>query len=213
MTAPAPAAPKPKFRGLLHLIAFVMSLFTGPILVAIAEPSKRAGTIAFVVAMTLLFGTSALYHRPNWSPGVRGWLRKLDHTMILVLIGGTFTPLALLIGTRWSRAMLIVVWAGAIVGLIIQFLPLRVPKHVAVIPYLLLGWLGLTLLPATLTRVGGVPLALVIAGGVVYSFGAIVYARRSPNPRPYVFGYHEIFHAAVVVAAYLHYSAIAVAVS
>lgn len=204
--------PKPRLRGKFHLGAFFVSLVTGPILIAVSN-SSRVGAAVFSVAMTSLFGVSALYHTPDWKPKVRKWLRKLDHSMIFVLIAGTATPFALIIGTTWASTVLIILWSSALLGALITLLPISAPKPVIVIPYLALGWLGITLLPQGYSRVGLAPGILLGLGGVLYTLGAIAYARRSPNPKPTVFGYHEIFHLATVVASYLHYAAIAVALA
>lgn len=204
---------KPKLRGTIHEIAFFVSLLTGPILIVVSRPDTRFGTVVFAVAMSGLFGASALYHKPDWKPTIRKWLRRLDHTMILVMIVGTFTPIAIALGTTWSTAALIVAWSGVVLGSSLQLLPISMPKPVVVVPYLALGWFGLSLLPATAANLGIADVVLIVLGGAAYTFGAIVYARQSPNPSPAVFGYHEIFHAATVVAAYLHYAAIASAIS
>lgn len=206
-------AEKPKLRGVIHEISFFVSLATGPLLVILAQAGTRVSATVYSFAMSALFGVSALYHRPNWKPAIRKWMRKLDHTMILVLIAGTFTPIAILVDTRLSRILLLVVWSAVLLGACLQLLPVSAPKPVSVIPYLTLGWLGLTLLPQTITRVGIAFPILLGAGGVLYTLGAIAYARRSPNPKPGVFGYHEVFHACVTAAAYCHWTGIVFALS
>ncbi len=203
---------KPKLRGVIHEVSFFVSLVTGPILVALAQAGSRLATAVYSVTLSALFGVSALYHRPMWRPNIRKWLRKVDHTMILFLVAGTFTPVAIVVGTPLSRSLLVVVWCGALLGACLQFLPLSVPKPVAVIPYLALGWFGLSLLPIAWRELGAPAPILLIIGGVLYSLGAVAYARRSPNPRPGVFGYHEVFHAFVTAAAAIHYTAIALVV-
>lgn len=201
-------------RGLLHEIAFFVSLLTGPILVIISRTSDRLGTGIYSVALSGMFGMSALYHRPDWRPAVRKWLRKLDHSMILVLIAGTFTPIALALHRNGlARVGLLIVWLVALGGTLLQMLPLSMPKPLVVIPYLALGWFGASLFPGAMRDFGvGSPL-LLLAGGVLYTIGAIAYARKSPNPKPGIFGYHEVFHAFVIAAAACHYAAIAVAVA
>jgi hemolysin III len=204
---------KPKLRGVLHEIAFYVSLVTGPVLVLLARTGTHVWAALYSLAMTALFGVSALYHRPTWRPAIRRWLGRLDHTMIVVFTAATFTPIAGAIDTNWARMVLVLVWGGALLSICLQFLPLNMPKSVTVIPYLALGWLGVSLLPQSWSRIGvSVPL-LLFAGGALYTIGAIVYARRSPDPRPAVFGYHEVFHAFVVAAAYVHFGAVAVAVA
>jgi hemolysin III len=167
----------------------------------------------YSVAMTGLFGFSALYHRPTWRPAIRKWLGRLDHSMIVVFTAATFTPIALATGTPWARTVLLISWGGALVAVCLQFLPFNLPKPVAVIPYLALGWLGVMLFPESWSHLGVAPPVLLLTGGLLYTVGAIIYARRSPDPKPAVFGYHEIFHALVVAAAYFHYGAVASAVA
>ncbi|MGH2710479.1 MAG: PAQR family membrane homeostasis protein TrhA [Actinomycetota bacterium] len=204
---------KPRFRGVLHEIAFFVSLVTGPILILISRAGSHLGTAVYSLAMSGLFGFSALYHRPNWPPKVRRWLARVDHTMITVFTAATFTPIVIAIDTPWSRTVLLISWGGALLAMCIQFLPVKVPKPVAVIPYLALGWLGITLFPESWSHLGAAPPVLLFVGGALYTIGALVYARRKPDPKPAVFGYHEIFHALVVAAAYFHYGAVASAVA
>ena len=204
---------KPKLRGVLHEIAFYVSLVTGPILILVARAGNVIATVVYSLAMTALFGFSALYHRPTWTPTIRRWLGRVDHSMIVVFTAATFTPIAAAIDTPWARTVLWIAWIGAFLAVVLQFLPIKAPKPVAVIPYLALGWLGITLFPESWTRIGPVVPILMLLGGLAYTLGAIAYARRSPNPRPAIFGYHEVFHAFVVAAAYLHYGAVATAVA
>jgi hemolysin III len=212
-TADSLAPVKPKLRGVLHQIAFYVSLVTGPTLVAMARSGVKTAAAVFSLAMTGLFGVSALYHRVHWRATIRRWMGRLDHTMIYIFIAGSFTPIALTAETRWSRIVLVIAWSAAVLGVLIGLLPISTPKSVAVIPYLAMGWLGVTLFPGIFQRAGWAPTFLLLLGGVAYTVGAIIYARRRPDPRPAVFGYHEIFHALVVGGAYLHYGAIAVTVA
>lgn len=213
MKANEPAlVPKPKLRGVLHEIAFFASLATGPVLVAITQAGTRVASAVYSVAMSALFGISALYHRGNWRPAVRRWLRRLDHSMILVFIAATFTPIAVALGTGWSRIVLVIVWSGALVGVGFRLLPMVSPK-LAVIPYLVLGWFSLSLIPEGIHQKGvGIPVLLLL-GGALFTVGAITYARRSPDPNPRVFGYHELFHALVVGGVFVHYGAVALTVA
>lgn len=203
---------KPKLRGVIHEIFFFVSLATGAVLVALSDASHRVGTIVYSVTLSALFGVSALYHRPDWRPEIRKWLRKLDHTMILFLIAGTFTPIAVVLGTTLAKIVLVIVWSGAFLGAFGQLLPISTPKAVTVIPYLAMGWIGLSILPQSFVVLGATVPVLLIVGGIFYTLGAIAYARRRPNPLPGVFGYHEVFHSFVVIAAYCHYAGILTAV-
>lgn len=202
---------KPKLRGLLHLVAFVVTLAAAPILIAAARPQRRVDAVIYSLALGGLFATSAAYHRPDWGPVARRWMRKLDHSMIYVLIAGTYTPM---LGTvSRGSSSLRTMWILAVVGIVTALAPMKLPKPVTIIPYIALGWFGVIGLPTIFERLGASVLALILAGGVLYTIGAIAYARRSPNPVPGVLGYHEVFHALVVLAAACHFVAVAIAVS
>jgi hemolysin III len=202
---------KPRLRGVLHQWAFVCSLVTGTVLIAMA-PSARAAAAAAIYAgsVAALFGTSALYHRVTWaSQNARRWMRRLDHSMIFLLIAGTYTPFAVLAleGTL-ATVILVVVWAGALGGIVLKLVWIDAPKPVVAVIYVVLGWVAVAALPALLDGLGPVSTALVVAGGLLYTAGAVVYALHRPDPIPSVFGYHEVFHALVIAAAALQYTAI-----
>jgi hemolysin III len=157
-----------------------------------------------------LFGASALYHRITWRPATRRWMRRLDHSMIFVLIAGTYTPFGLLVlhGTL-ATVVLGIVWFGALAGVVMKLAWVDAPKWLMSVIYLALGWVGAATIPQMLSRAGVGAVVLLAAGGLLYSAGAVVYALRRPDPRPKVFGYHEIFHVLVIAAAAAHYAAIA----
>jgi hemolysin III len=211
--APMPTRTKPLLRGVSHEIAAGVAL-AGLVALVWVAPGPRARTAALVYGMSLvaLFSVSALYHRPMWGARALLWMRRLDHSAIFLLIAGTFTPLCLLLGDARAHTMLAVVWAGAGVGILRALLWPKAPRALATALYLLLGWAALPLVPAMYRALGLVPLALLAAGGLLYSVGAIIYAIRRPDPFPRVFGYHEVFHALVVAAAGLHYAVAAGAV-
>jgi hemolysin III len=203
---------KPRLRGVSHQWAFFVSLATGIALV-LAAPSGRPRLAALVYALAVpaLFGTSALYHRVTWaSVAARRWMRRLDHSMIFVLIAGTYTPFALLVlhGTL-ATVIFVVVWAGAAGGIVLKLLWIDAPKPVVAAVYVLLGWVAIAAFPGLLGELGILGTALVGAGGLLYTVGAVVYALGRPNPLPGVFGYHEVFHALVIVAAALQYAVVA----
>jgi hemolysin III len=206
---------KPKLRGVSHQWAFVVSIFTGAVLVLLA-PNGEAAMAAGIYALSVmaLFGTSALYHRINWrSLSARRWMRRLDHSMIFVLIAGTYTPFALLaLDGTLATAILIVVWSGALAGVVLQLCWVDAPRLLSAIVYIAMGWVALVAYPEMVDKVGITGTALVTAGGILYSVGAIIYATKRPNPAPRVFGYHEIFHALVIAAAALHYAVVALIV-
>jgi hemolysin III len=203
---------KPRLRGVSHQWAFFVSVVLGAVLVLLApagQPRLAAAIYAFSVAG--LFGASALYHRVNWtSLSARRWMRRLDHSMIFVLIAGTYTPFALLVldGTL-ATAILIVVWTGAASGIVLKLCWIDAPKWLIALTYVLLGWVAVAAFPDMISRLGVTPTLLVAVGGVLYTLGAVVYALRRPDPAPQVFGYHEVFHALVIAAASLQYAVIA----
>lgn len=204
---------KPRLRGVLHEAAFAVSLVTGTVLILQAE-GALAVTAASVYAasVALLFGTSAAYHRGSWSPRGRAIMSRLDHSMIFVLIAGTYTPFSLLLldgRTRW--VVFCSVWGGALGGIVARNARRRPPQFVFVGLYLVLGWVAVVVLPALLREGGPVVLVLLLVGGVFYSVGALVYAFRRPNPSPRWFGFHEVFHALTIAAFAAHYIAVSFA--
>jgi hemolysin III len=206
------AAVKPKLRGVSHEWAFFVSLVLGARLIVAAKTPKATLAVAiYAVSLSALLGTSALYHRVNWTrPNVRRWMRRLDHSMIFFLIAGTYTPFALLVlSGPLADAILVVVWIGAIAGAVVEMVWIEHPKWVAALIYLSLGWVAVISFPELWDSMGTIGTLLVAAGGVLYTAGAVVYATQRPNPNPRVFGYHEVFHALVILAAAAHFAAVA----
>jgi hemolysin III len=210
-----PAGPvKPKLRGVSHQYAFFVSLGCGVVLILAASDGRaRLAASIYAVAVSALLGTSALYHRVTWRPNARRWMRRLDHSMIFVMIAGTYTPVALLaLKGSLASAILIVLWTGALAGVVFKLLWIDAPKWLLAAIYVALGLVSAAVfgeLPAAIGWLGVVGLA---SGGLLYVVGAIVYASGRPNPWPKVFGYHEVFHALVLAAAALQYAVIAFAV-
>lgn len=207
----APSA-KPRLRGVLHQWACVCSVPLGGLLVMAAATTRaRIAVTVYAVSLVALFGVSALYHRVNWrSPATRRWMRRLDHSMIFVLIAGTYTPFGLLaVHGSLSTAILIAVWMGAVGGAAFNLVWITAPKWMLVAVYLALGWIALAAYPQLAATLGLGGLALVDLGGLLYTAGAVVYAIQRPDPAPEVFGYHEVFHLFVIVAAALQYAVIA----
>ncbi|MGB9376185.1 MAG: hemolysin III family protein [Mycobacteriales bacterium] len=201
-------AARPTWRGHLHQWAFVVSIVTGIVLVSTAS-GARVVTAIYACTVTLLFGTSALYHRVTWSVRMHMLMKRLDHSMIFILIAGTYTPFAVLALPRHTATILLtVVWSGAVLGIGLRMLWLRAPRWVYVPLYIALGCVALVLVPQIVHFGGVVTFVLVAAGGAAYIAGAVVYAIRRPDPLPRVFGYHEIFHACTLVAAVCHYTAV-----
>jgi hemolysin III len=211
-TAEAIAAVKPKLRGVSHEWAFFISLVFGAALIFFAKTPKATLAVAvYAVSLSALLGTSALYHRVNWTrPNVRAWMRRLDHTMIFFLIAGTYTPFALLVmHGALATAILIAVWVGAIAGAIVEMVWIGHPKWVSAITYLAIGWVAAIAFPQLWDALGPAAALMLVGGGLLYTAGAVIYAIQRPNPVPAVFGYHEVFHAFVIAAALVHFSVIA----
>jgi hemolysin III len=204
---------KPRLRGWLHAYAAVISVVSGASLIAVAA-ALRGGTAGAVTSIyaatvTLLFGTSALYHRRAWSPNARMVMKRLDHSMIFVFIAGTYTPLAVLtLPTGSMIAVLAAVWGGAAVGVGLQLFWPSHPRWISAPCYLALGWVAVFVFPDLLHTGGVTAFVLIAVGGLIYTYGAIVYAMKRPNPAPATFGFHEVFHLCTLVAATCHYVAI-----
>ncbi len=203
---------KPRMRGVLHQWAFFASLGLGLVLVLSASGGREVVAAAiYAGSVAALLGTSATYHRVNWArERAHRWMRRLDHSMIFVLIAGTYTPFGLLVlDGGLATAILIAVWSGAAAGIVLQLAWIDAPTWLSALVYVLLGWVAVAAFPALLSELGVFATVLVAAGGLLYTMGAVVYALRRPDPAPAVFGYHEIFHTLVIVAAALQYAVIA----
>jgi hemolysin III len=165
-----------------------------------------------VYSLTILglFGVSALYHRRNWlSLRGRTLMKRLDHSMIFVFIAGTYTPFAVLaLPGATGTIVLSVVWGGALLGVALKMAWPHAPRWLGVPIYIALGWVAVFVLPDLLHHAGIASFVLLLAGGALYTAGAVFYGTKWPNPWPKVFGYHEFFHAATVLAAICHYIAI-----
>jgi hemolysin III len=202
---------RPRLRGVFHQYAFFASLVLGLALVlGSSGASERAAAAVFATALATMFGVSALYHRITWRPGVRRWMRRLDHAAIYLLIAGTYTPFCLLaLSGAWRWTVLPLVWGGALVAITLKLAWVDAPKWVAAAAGIALGWVGILALPQLWEHAGVTGVLLLTVGGVLYTGGAIVYARGRPDPVPAVFGYHEVFHALVIAAAACQYAAVA----
>ncbi len=204
---------KPRLRGVSHEWAFFVSLVAGGALVVAADPGRTRIAIAiYALSLSALLGVSALYHRVDWKrPTARRWMRRLDHSMIFVLIAGTVTPfLWLVLDGRFADALLVAVWVGALAGIVVELIWIEAPKWVTALIYIAVGWIGALAFPSIVSDAGIGAGALIALGGVLYTAGAIIYARQRPDPNPEVFGYHEIFHVLVIAAATAHFVAVAI---
>jgi len=204
-------AEKPALRGVLHAVAFVISCVVGAAFVAAAPAAHSLAAAVFATSASVMLGTSALYHLVTWSPARRLWMRRADHAGVFLLIAGTYTPVAVIsLHGAWRTTVLGVVWSGAAVATLAKTCWVRSPKWLSVAIGIALGWVGVVALPQLERSEGLTPIVLLSAGGVAYTAGALVYARRRPDPLPRVFGYHELFHALTIVALACQYVAVAV---
>jgi len=206
----AAARVKPRLRGVFHELGFYAAVCVGVVLVLTAEAGRaRVSAAVFSACVAACFGASALYHRPTWPPNVRAWLARLDHGGVYLLIAGTYAPFGLLVmSTAWAVPVLSVVWGGALVAILLKFVWVQAPKWLSAIIGIGLGWVAVAAFPQLL-KVQPLGILLVIAGGLLYTAGAVVYARRRPDPVPQVFGYHELFHVLTLGGVTCHYAAIA----
>ena len=200
----------PSLRGVSHAAAFVLAVAAAVVLLVLADGTRATvAVVVYGVALVALFGGSALYHR--W-PGPRRFkplLRRIDHSTIFVFIAASYTPVALIVmdgPTAW--VLLVGGWAGAIAGVVFSLGWIDAPRPLVAGSYLALGCLAVIAVPQLVSALDAVPVVLFAAGGILYSAGAVVYARKRPNPWPRTFGFHEVFHALVILAAAAHYVAL-----
>ena len=212
---PAPEGPvKPRLRGWIHFWSFFASVATGATLIALAASTVSAraalATALYSASVSGLFGISALYHRRSWANRRTAyWINRLDHSMIFVFIAGSYTPFATLaMPSDTGTLVLVVVWVGGVAGVTMKLAWPRAPRWLGVPIYLALGWVAVFVMADLLRAAGPAPLVLLVVGGALYSVGALVYTLKWPDPWPRTFGFHELFHAATVLAAICHYVAV-----
>ncbi|MFK4789476.1 hemolysin III family protein [Microbacterium sp. ZW T5_56] len=199
---------KPTWRGWIHAGTFPVTIIAGIVLISVAQgaPAKWA-SVVFMATSMLLFGNSALYHRFNWKPKTKMVLKRIDHANILLLIAGTYTPLAVLaLPPEKGLLLLILVWSGTVLGILFRVFWIDAPRWLYVLIYLLLGWAAMMYI-VDLLKANVAMMVLVVVGGLLYSGGAVVYALKKPNPWPGRFGFHEIFHVCTVLAFLCHWTA------
>jgi len=204
----AAAEVKPSWRGWIHAGTFPVAIAAGIVLIALAQgaPAKWAAAV-FMATSLLLFGNSALYHRFNWGPTTKAVLKRIDHANILLLIAGTYTPLATLaLPPEKGLVLLIVVWSGTVLGILFRVFWINAPRWLYVALYLALGWAAVMYM-VDLVQANVAMMVLVCVGGLLYTVGAIIYAMKRPNPWPGHFGFHEIFHVCTVLAFLCHWTA------
>ena len=213
LAAAAVAYAKPRLRGWLHLVTSPLALASGLVLIVLAPTAPAtAAAAAYAATAVVLFSTSAIYHRGNWSPGVEQWLKRFDHANIFLLIAGTYTPFAVLALKGDTRvAVLATVWSLAILGALFRVLWVQAPRWLYTPMYIGLGWAAAFVVPQLLHGEGVTAFILMSVGGFCYTAGGVVYALRRPNPSPRWFGFHEVFHALTVGAFILQYVAVSIA--
>ncbi|MGH2973152.1 MAG: PAQR family membrane homeostasis protein TrhA [Gaiellaceae bacterium] len=204
-------AERPRLRGVLHQVGFVVACLVGVALVADLEGKRLVAAGAFAASAIAMLGASALYHRVTWrSATARMRMRRVDHAGIYVLIAGTYTPVGLLsLHGTLQHVVLAIVWSGAAAAILTKVFWVRAPKWLSAVFGITLGWVGVAAMPQLAHSAGAAAVVLLSAGGLAYTAGAVVYARRRPDPVPAVFGYHELFHALTLVALACQYVAIA----
>ena len=211
---------KPKLRGWLHLGTAPLTLAAGIVLIALSPtPTTRVGSALFAATALILFTVSAIYHRGTWSPRTWNFLRRFDHSNIFLLIAGSYTPFALIFLEGSARALLLsIVWTGAILGVVFRVFWTDAPRWLYVPIYIALGWAAVFFIPqfadgarAFDPAIAIAVLALVAAGGILYTLGGVVYGLKRPNPFPRWFGFHEVFHTFTVLAFATHYVGVSLA--
>jgi len=199
---------RPTWRGWIHAGTFPVAVVAGIVLIVLAHgaPGKWAAAV-FMTTSLLLFGNSAVYHRFDWGPRVKSVLKRIDHANILLLIAGTYTPLAVLaLAPQKGALLLFLVWGGALLGILFRVFWINAPRWLYVALYLVLGWAAVMYM-ADLLRANVAMMVLVCVGGILYTVGAVIYAMKKPNPWPGRFGFHEIFHVCTVLAFLCHWTA------
>lgn len=210
MATPADA-PKPRLRGVLHQVAFVLAPVATAALIWMARPgAQRWCTVVFGASLVGLFGVSALYHRVSWRPEALGWMRRLDHSAVVVAIAAGYTPLlALVPSSSGGHGALALMWIGAGIGVVRAFAWPRAPAWIAASLCVAIGWVGAGQVIDRLPAAGAWIIGAFVASGLLYTLGAVVYATKRPDPVPHVFGYHEVFHALVVFGTALLFGHVA----
>jgi hemolysin III len=201
---------RPLLRGMLHQAGFVVACAVGAVFLTTVDGRRLVAAAVFAAAVVAMLGASSLYHRVTWSPRARLRMRQLDHAGIYVLIAGTYTSVGLLaLHGSLQHVVLGVVWGGAGAAILAKLCWDGAPKWVSAVLGVALGWVGIVAMPQLVRTAGPAAVALLGAGGLAYTAGAVVYARRKPDPLPAIFGYHEMFHALTLVALACQYVAIA----
>jgi hemolysin III len=201
----------PRLRGVTHAYAFFISVVAASLLIVLTPAgTPRAAAAIYGAGLCALFGVSGLYHRWRWDPRWKSVLRRVDHSNIYLFIAASYTPVGTLVlsgATQWI--VLVSVWAGALAGVTLSIAWINAPRFVCSLCYCSLGWVAVLAFPQLQAELPAAPLLLIGLGGLLYTIGAVVYALGRPNPWPAVFGFHEIFHVFVILAAIAHFVAMA----
>jgi hemolysin III len=201
----------PRLRGVTHAYAFWLALVAAGALITLTPAgAPRVAAAIYGAGLCAVFGGSGLYHRWRWHPRWRPLLRRVDHSTIYVFIAACYTAVGMLVltgATRWM--VMITVWTGALAGIVFSLAWVNAPRWLSSSTYVVLGWVALLAAPQLVSSLPTAPLVLVALGGVLYTVGAIVFALGRPDPWPRVFGFHEIFHVFVILAAIAHFIAMA----
>ncbi|MGZ6987224.1 MAG: PAQR family membrane homeostasis protein TrhA [Ilumatobacteraceae bacterium] len=203
---------KPLMRGWSHVLAFTVVAVLGIIMLVVAgaSASERVWLGVYVAGTLTMFGISAAYHTLPWGPHGRSIMRRLDHSAIFLAIAGAYTPIMAVALTGWQKVVVLsAAWGGAVVGMTLEWVPLKVPRPLFTAIYVIVGWSAALAFPQLYRHLGGTGFALVLGGGLLYTLGAVVYALKRPDPWPKVFGFHEIFHVFTLAGAGCHLAAIA----
>lgn len=201
----------PRLRGLLHAWAFWFALVAAVVLIAVAPDARaRIGAVVYGVGLCALFGASATYHRWRWNPRWKPILRRVDHSTIFIFIAASYTPIALLVLDDPLRVIVLAsVWLGALCGVAMSIAWIDAPRVLVALCYVAVGWVAIVAMPQLFSARGVAMPVLLLVGGLLYSLGAAAYATKRPNPWPRTFGFHEVFHTLVILAALVHFVAIA----
>jgi hemolysin III len=206
---------QPHLRGWLHLGSLPVSVSAGIVLVYLSPSvATRWASVVFTASASVLFGSSALLHRGHWAPGrLHGALHRLDHSSIYLLIAGTYTPFAItLLDDRGARILLVLIWSGALLGIVFSVFWMDAPRWLYLPVYVAMGCAAVFWFDRFAATASDAVIALMIAGGVLYLLGAVVYGLRRPNPIPQWFGFHEVFHSLTVAAFAVHYVGVSLVV-
>ncbi|WP_040495906.1 PAQR family membrane homeostasis protein TrhA [Ilumatobacter nonamiensis] len=210
MVCSADSVERPSWRGWLHACAFALTIPAGLVLIVLADTAAaRTSAAIYAASLAMMFGTSAAYHRLARSDVSRRWMQRADHSTIFLLIAGTYVPITMIVmPPRWGIPILVAIVTLAVTGIVLKTLVFERSQWFASALYPIMGWIAVITLPVLFDELTGAQLAFVIAGGLVYSLGIPVLFLRRPDPWPMTFGYHEVWHVFVIVAAGLHFAAV-----